>query len=203
MEFWPCFDIFHRLWPYLCFKQEILGFYKQATHRRRGDEAFFSLGPPFMTGDGPKMVHFGPKMAWHGRLFNVPKWSKRVQNGQPNFFDQLGPFLAHLDPFGQFQIRNDLLSQMDKVGFPKYHWFTEFSGKDVTKWIPYESYIWIYSTIQISFIFQMLGRKDFSLLLSFSFILISRQASGSRKNVLFIGSDDLRPNLGFFEEVKF
>ena len=82
-----------------------------------------------MTGDGPKMVHFGPKMAWHGRLFNVPKWSKRVQNGQPNCFDQLGPFLAHLDPFGQFQIRNDLLSQMDKVGFPKYHWFTEFNAK--------------------------------------------------------------------------
>ena len=24
--------------------------------------------PPCMTGDGPKMVHFGPKMATHGRL---------------------------------------------------------------------------------------------------------------------------------------
>ena len=28
-----------------------------------------------MTGDGPKMVHFGPKMAKHGRLVNAPKWS--------------------------------------------------------------------------------------------------------------------------------
>ena len=37
---------------------------------------FLLLGPPFMTGDGPKMVHFGPKMAKHGRLVNVPKWSK-------------------------------------------------------------------------------------------------------------------------------
>ena len=42
---------------------------------------FLLWGPPFMTGDGPKMVHFGPKMAKHGRLVNVPKWSKRVQKG--------------------------------------------------------------------------------------------------------------------------
>ena len=41
---------------------------------------------PFMTGDGPKMVHFGPKMAKHGRLVNVPKWSKKNQNGQPKCF---------------------------------------------------------------------------------------------------------------------
>ena len=34
-----------------------------------------------MTGDGPKMDPFGPKMAKHGRLVNVPKWSKRVQKG--------------------------------------------------------------------------------------------------------------------------
>ena len=27
-----------------------------------------------MTGDGPKMVHFGPKMAKHGRLVNAPKY---------------------------------------------------------------------------------------------------------------------------------
>ena len=36
---------------------------------------------PFMTGDGPKMVHFGPKMAKHGRLVNAPKWSKGAQKG--------------------------------------------------------------------------------------------------------------------------
>ena len=50
--------------------------------RPRRRWAFFLLGgPPLMTGDGPKMVHFGPKMAKHTRLVNVPKWSKRVQKG--------------------------------------------------------------------------------------------------------------------------
>ena len=46
-----------------------------------------------MTGDGPKMVHFGPKMAKHDRLVNTPKWSKRVQmdpNGVPNDQKALG-----------------------------------------------------------------------------------------------------------------
>ena len=42
---------------------------------------FLLWGQPFMTGDGPKMVLFGPKMAKHGRPANVPKWSKRVQKG--------------------------------------------------------------------------------------------------------------------------
>ena len=33
---------------------------------------FFLLwGPEFMTGDGPKTVHFGPKMAKHGKIVNV------------------------------------------------------------------------------------------------------------------------------------
>ena len=72
MEFWPIFDIFHGLRPYLCSKAQDLGFHKQPTHRRRGDEPFFLLwGRPFMTGDGPKM-------AKQGRLVNAPKWSKRV-----------------------------------------------------------------------------------------------------------------------------
>ena len=42
---------------------------------------FLLLGPPFMTEDGPKMAHFGPKIAKHGRLVNVPKCSKSVQMG--------------------------------------------------------------------------------------------------------------------------
>ena len=42
---------------------------------------FLLWGPPFMSGNGPKMVHFGPKMAKHGRLVNAPKGSKRVQKG--------------------------------------------------------------------------------------------------------------------------
>ena len=41
MEFWHIFDIFHWLRPYLCSKRHDLGFYKQATHRRPGDEPFF------------------------------------------------------------------------------------------------------------------------------------------------------------------
>ena len=56
------------------------GFYKQATLVM---SLFLLWGPTFMTGDGPKMVHFRPKMAKHGRLVIVPKWSKRDLNGQP------------------------------------------------------------------------------------------------------------------------
>ena len=44
MEFWPIFDIFHGLRPYLCSKAQDLGFHKQPTHRRRGDEPFFYSG---------------------------------------------------------------------------------------------------------------------------------------------------------------
>jgi len=29
---------------------------------------FLLWGPPFMTGDSPKMFHFRPKIAKHGRL---------------------------------------------------------------------------------------------------------------------------------------
>ena len=36
---------------------------------------FFTLGSTVHDGDGPKMVHFEPKMAKHGRLVNAPKWS--------------------------------------------------------------------------------------------------------------------------------
>ena len=57
MEFWPIFDIFHRLRPYLCSKAQDLGFHKQATHRRHDDEP---LG---------QKNHF------------CLKWSKRVQMG--------------------------------------------------------------------------------------------------------------------------
>ena len=100
MEFWPILDIFNRLLPYLCSKRTVLGFYKQATHRRPGDEPFLFWGPQFMTGDGPKMVHFGPKLAKHGRLDKFPKWSKWDQNGQPRFFDHLGPFWPQMDKVG-------------------------------------------------------------------------------------------------------
>ena len=98
------FEIFHRL-QHICSKRDILGFYKQATHRRPGDEHFFLLwGPPIMTGNGPKMVHFGPKIANHGRLVNVPKRSKRGQNGQPKCFRSFGSLL---DSSGRLWIISD------------------------------------------------------------------------------------------------
>ena len=42
-------------------------------------------GPPSMTWVSPKKANLGPKMAEHDRLFNVPMWFKKVQNGQPNY----------------------------------------------------------------------------------------------------------------------
>ena len=142
----------------------------------------------------------GPFWTNNGLTWQACQRFKMVNVTVSTIWDHFWPIWTLLN---NFRLKMIVLPQKDKVGFSKHHWFTKFSGKDVTKWIPHDSYLWIYSTIQISFIFQMLGRKDFSLLLSFSFILISRQASGSRKNVLFIGSDDLRPNLGFFDEVQF
>ena len=67
---------------------------------------FLLWGPLFMTGNGPKIFHFGPKMAKHDRLVNAPKWFKRVHL---SVFDHMEPFWAHLDHFGQFQTRIDIL----------------------------------------------------------------------------------------------
>ena len=55
------------------------------------------------------MVHFGLKMAKHDRLVNAPKWSKGTKMVNLNLFVHLGPFWAHLDPFGPFQSRIDIL----------------------------------------------------------------------------------------------
>ena len=83
---------------------------------------FLLWGRPVITGDGQKMVHFGPKTAKHGRLVNAPKWSKRVQKGSKgtkmvnlSIFDHLGPFWSHLDPFGPFQTRIDILLRSTSV----------------------------------------------------------------------------------------
>ena len=69
MEFWPTFDIFHRLRPYLCSKREVLGFYKQVTYMRPGDEPFF---------------YFRVHQSWLGSAEKVP------------FFDQKKPSMAGL-----------------------------------------------------------------------------------------------------------
>ena len=69
MDYWPIFDIFHRLRPYLCSKRDILGFYKQAKHNRRpGDEPFFTLGSTVHDWEWPKNGPFWTKKAKHGRL---------------------------------------------------------------------------------------------------------------------------------------
>ena len=77
-----------------------------------------------MTGDVPKMVPFGPKMAKHGRLVNVPKRSKRVEKGSKgtkmdnlSVFDHLGPFWTQVDPVGPFQKKMNFLPQIEEIGF--------------------------------------------------------------------------------------
>ena len=114
MEFWPIFDIFHGLRPYLCSKRQDLGFHKQNTHRRRGDEPFFYSG---VDRSWLGMVHFGPKMAKHGRLVNAPKWPKRDQNGQPKYFWTFGTLLGPSGPFWTISDKNQFVAQKDKEGF--------------------------------------------------------------------------------------
>ena len=67
---------------------------------------FLLWGPLFMTGNGPKIFHFGPKMAKHDRLVNAPKWFKRVQMG-PKWSALV--FLIIWDPFQPFQTKNYFL----------------------------------------------------------------------------------------------
>ena len=88
MEFWPIFDIFHRLRPYLCSKRVVFGFHNQAKHRRRGGESFLLWGPPFMT---PPLIaadirmiicmrpapHFdNHKRAWKMHFWDPSQWDK-------------------------------------------------------------------------------------------------------------------------------
>ncbi len=55
---------------------------------------FLLWGPPIMTGNGPKMVHFGPKMAKHAGLQACQR-SKGVQKG-PKF--ENGSNYGHFSP---------------------------------------------------------------------------------------------------------
>ena len=71
----------------------------------------FTLGPTTHDWGWLKMVHFGPKMAKHGRLVNevVPKGPKGTKMVNRSVFDYLGPFWAYLDPFGPFQTKSYFL----------------------------------------------------------------------------------------------
>ena len=53
-----------------------------------------------MSGGGPKMVHFLPKMAGLSTFHSSPKRTKMVNQ---SVFLNLGPFWAHLDAFDHFR----------------------------------------------------------------------------------------------------
>ena len=93
MEFWPIFDSFHWLRPYLCSKRGYLGFHKQATHRRHDDEPFFTLGSTVHDWGWPKN---GPFWTKKGQTWQACQHSKVVQKGPKgtnivnlNVFDHL------------------------------------------------------------------------------------------------------------------
>ena len=65
-----------------------------ATHRRPGYE------PPFMTGDGLEMVHFGTRIAKGLSTFQSGQKGTKMVN--PSVFDHFGPFWAYLNPSGPF-----------------------------------------------------------------------------------------------------
>ena len=114
MEFWPIFDIFHRLRPYLCSKREVLGFHKQATHRRRGDEPFFYFGVHRswlgMAQKWSTLDQKWPNMAGLSTFQSGPKGSKRVQNGQPKCFWPFGTLLGPSGPFWTISDKNEILA---------------------------------------------------------------------------------------------
>ena len=113
MEFWPIFDIFHWLRPYLCSKREYLGFHKQATHRRRGDEPFFYSGVDRswlgMAQKWSILDQKWPNMAGLSTLQSGPKGPKRDQNGQPKSFWTFGTLLGPSGPFWTISNKNDIL----------------------------------------------------------------------------------------------
>ena len=109
MEFRQIFEIFHRLWPYLFSKHGVLEFYKQATHRRLGDEPFFNLGATVHDWGWPKKGPFWTKngQAWQACqrtkvVQKVPKWPTQVFLTIWNpFAKSLGPIWNLLDHFKQ------------------------------------------------------------------------------------------------------
>ena len=110
MEFWPIFDIFHGLRPYLCSKRGYLGFHKQATHRRRGDEPFFYSGVDRswlgMAQKWSILDQKWPNMAGLSTLQSGPKGPKRDQNGQPKSFWTFGTLLGPSGPFWTISNKN-------------------------------------------------------------------------------------------------
>ena len=110
MEFWPIFDIFHGLRPYLCSKQDEVGFHKQPTHRRRDDEPFFYSGVDRswlgMAQKWSILDQKWPNMAGLSTLQSGPKGPKRDQNGQPKSFWTFGTLLGPSGPFWTISNKN-------------------------------------------------------------------------------------------------
>ena len=101
-------------------RREDLGFHKQATHRKCGDEPFFHSGVDRSLGMAQKwsiLDQKGSNMAGLSTLQSGPKGSERDQNGQTKCFWPLGTLLGPSGPFWTISDKNDFLSQMDKVGF--------------------------------------------------------------------------------------
>ena len=94
IEFWPIFDVFfYRLRPYLWSKREVLGVYKQATHRRPGDEPFFTLESTVHDWTWPK---------------NGPLWTNIGRTWQALFFKNFWHFFICVTPqfaFSFFEIK--------------------------------------------------------------------------------------------------
>ena len=105
MEFWPIFDIFHGLRPYLCSKRGHLGFHKQATHRRRGDEPFFYSGVDRswlgMAQKWSILDQKWPNMAGLSTVQSGPKWKTWLFLTICNPF---GPICSLLNHFRQKSI---------------------------------------------------------------------------------------------------
>ena len=98
MEVWPIFDIYIDCGHIYVPNGKLLG----STSRPHIGDLVMSLFYYFEV-----QLHdwsiFGPKMAKHGRLVNVPKWSKRYQNGQPKCFWPFETLLPKvLGPSGTF-----------------------------------------------------------------------------------------------------
>ena len=91
----PRFGIFHRLRPYLCSKRDEVGFHKQPTHRRPGDEPFFYSGVDRswlgMAQKWSILDQKWPNMAGLSTLQSGPKGTNIVNL---SVFDHLRPYLS-------------------------------------------------------------------------------------------------------------
>ena len=90
-----------------------LYFFSLTYSERRGDEPFFTLGLTVHDWGWPKN---GPFWTKNCQTWQACQRSKVVQRGPKgtkmvnlSLFEHLGPFWAHLDPFGPFQTRIDIL----------------------------------------------------------------------------------------------